>query len=78
MFYSIDHEAQDYNNTPLPVSQDEDKDENVTTTSVDKDVFQIDTVTPGLYGDETSKTGKIEEYLETQICRTDVLGKISS
>lgn len=56
------------------MSQEEEKEENLSTIEVEKIVFQTDTVAPELYGDERSKDENNVEYLDTNSSQMDVLG----
>ena len=56
------------------MSQEEEKEENLSTIEVEKTVFQKDTVAPEFYGDERSKDENNIEYLDTNSSQMDVLG----
>lgn len=56
------------------MSQEEEKEENLSTIEVEETVFQTDTVAPEFYGDERSKDENNVEYLDTNSSQMDVLG----
>lgn len=56
------------------MSQEEEKEENLSTIEVEKTDFQTDPVPPEFYGDERSKDENNVEYKDTNSSQMDVLG----